>query len=135
MGWVGSLECSRLFLVLSGSALVTRLIFYHALNLGCCVTNAAPGICLIFSSVWKKFAFPYVRHSNLSVCGLVFSGDGLSEAETPQLPSFSKGPGIDLIHVQGDTSPYSGCQQNRDLWLSRVPKLGKEGRGRSQCWR
>lgn len=108
MSWVASLDYSRLFLEFSGSALQTRLIFYHTLNLDCCVTNAGPCICLIFSSVWKKFEFPYVQHSNLSVCGLFFSSDGLSETKTPQLCSLSKGPGVDLIHVQGDTSPYSG---------------------------
>lgn len=97
MSSVVNLDYSRLFLAFSASALVTRLIFYHILNLDCCVTNAGPYVCLIFSSLWKKFAFPYVQHSNLSVCGLFFSSDGLSETKTPQLRAVPLAKGLGLF--------------------------------------
>lgn len=105
MSSVVSLDYSRIFLVFNGSALVTRLIFYHILNLDCCVTNAGPYICLIFSSVWKKSDFPYVQHSNVSVCGLFFSSDGLSETKTPQLRAVPLAKGLGLI-----ASTFRGTQ-------------------------
>lgn len=95
MSLVVSLDYSRLFLALSASALVRGLIFYHILNLDCCVTNAGPYICLIFSSVWKKLDLPYVPHSNLSVWGLFFSNDGLSETKTPQLHAAPLAKGLE----------------------------------------
>jgi len=97
MSLVVSLDYSRLFHVFSGSALVTRPILYQILNLDCCVTNVGPYICLIFSSVWKKFDFPYIQHSNHSVCGLFFSSDGLSETKTPQLSAVLSAKGLGLI--------------------------------------
>lgn len=133
MSSVVSLDYSGLFLVFSGSTLVTSLKFYHILNLDCCVTNAGPCICLIFSSGWKKLDFPYVQHSTLSVCGLFFSSDGLSETKTPQLPAvpLAKGLGLITSMFKEDTSPCSGELQDRDLWFSGTWKLGKEER--SQC--
>lgn len=84
MTLVVSLDYYRLFFVFQCSASATRLVFYHILNSDCSVTSAGPYVRLIFSSAWKKFDFPYVQHSNLSVCGVFFSGDVLSESEAPQ---------------------------------------------------
>lgn len=100
-----NLDYSRLLFAFSGPAPVTRLIFYHILNLDCSVTNAGPYVCLIFSSVWKKFDFPYVQHSNLSVCGLFFSSDGLSETKTPQLHAAPAAEGLRPL-----TSAFGGTQ-------------------------
>lgn len=100
-----SLDYSQLLFAFSGPAPATRLIFYHILNLDCSVTNAGPYVCLIFSSVWKKFDFPYVQHSNLSVCGLFFSSDGLSETKTPQLHAAPAAEGLRPL-----TSVFGGTQ-------------------------
>lgn len=132
-----SLDYSQLLFAFSGPAPATRLIFYHILNLDCSVTNAGPYVCLIFSSVWKKFDFPYVQHSNLSVCGLFFSSDGLSETKTPQLHAAPAAEGLrPLTSAFGGThSPCSGDLQDRDLRLPGMSELGREGRERSRCFK
>lgn len=71
----------------------------------------------------KKFDFPYVQHSNLSVCGLFFSSDGLSETKTPQLHSAPLAKGLGLV-----MSTFRGTQVlTQDNCFPAMPKLGKEG--------
>lgn len=135
MSSVASLDYSGLFLAFSRSAQETRLIFYHILNLDCCVTNAGPYICLIFSSAWKKFDFPYVQHSNLSVCGLFFSSDGLGETKTPQLHAVPSAKGRGLIAPTfGGTQvlPQDNCRPEISGFQAWLSWGEEERRGRSQ---